>query len=79
MNKFLAKLAKSKTGTSSGAVVGIVVSVVIVTALIPVIADRVAGATNLSASETTILQLSTTFIVLGLIVLIAKKTGLLHM
>lgn len=72
---FLSKLSRSQKGSAQ--ITGVVVSVVLVTALIPVIANQIAGATNLSATETTILSLTTTFIVLGLIVGVARKSGLL--
>lgn len=75
MPKFLRTLGKK--GVGAGAITGVVVSVVLVTALIPVIAEQIAGATNLTTTETTILGLTTTFIVLGLIVGVAKKSGLL--
>jgi hypothetical protein len=65
-----------KKAMSSMGIVGIVVSVVVVVALIPVIANSIAGATNLTASERTILGLTTTLIVLGLVVLVARKAGL---
>jgi hypothetical protein len=58
-------------------ITGIVVDVVLVTALIPVIAVFIAGATNLSATEKTILSLTTLFIVLALGFNIAKQSGLI--
>lgn len=76
MSNVLAKLNRSRKG--SVGITGVVVSVVLVTALIPVIADQIAGATNLTATETTILSLTTTFIVLGLIVGVARQSGLLR-
>ncbi len=57
-------------------IAGIVVSVVLVTALIPVVAVQIANATNLTATEETLLGLTTLFIVLGLIVSVAKSVGL---
>lgn len=55
---------------------GIVVSVVMATALIPVVAVQVAGTTNISATESTLLALTTLFIILGLIYGVARSTGL---
>ena len=74
--KLLDKLRNSVRG-SANSITGVVVSVVLVTALIPVIAVQIANATNLTTTETTILGLTTTFIVLGLIVGVAKSSGLL--
>lgn len=67
------KLRKSTKG--SMAIVGIVVSLVIVVSLIPVIANAIGTATNLTAAERTILGLTTTLLVLGVIVMVARKAG----
>jgi len=56
---------------------GALVSVVFAVALLPVIAVQIAGTTNLTATETTLLGLVTLFLVLGLIVGIAKSSGVL--
>jgi hypothetical protein len=58
-------------------ITGVVVDVVLVTALIPVIAVFIANATNLSATEKTILSLTTLFIVLALVFNIARQSGLI--
>lgn len=57
-------------------ITGVVVNVVLVTALIPVIVTFIANATNLTATETTLLGLTTLFIVLGLVFNIVKQSGL---
>lgn len=59
-------------------ITGIVVDVVLVVALIPVIKTFIADATNLTATETALLVLVTLFIVIGLIVMIGRQTGLIH-
>ena len=53
-----------------------VVDVVLVTALIPVIVTFIAEADNLTSTETTLLGLTTLFIVLGLVFSIVKGSGL---
>ena len=58
-------------------ITGVVVDVVLVVALIPIIATFIAEATNLTTTETTLLGLSTLFIVIGLIFSIGKQTGLI--
>lgn len=69
-------MPKGKRGMS-GNISGIIVDVVLVVALIPIIATFVADAENLTATETTILSLTTLFIVLGLVFAIGKQTGLI--
>lgn len=59
-------------------ITSVVVDVVLVTALIPVIATFIANATNLTATEVTLLSLTTLFIVLGLIFSIVKQSGLMN-
>jgi len=71
----LKKLADSTKGAID--VTSIVVDVVLVTALIPVIATFISNANNLTATETTILGLTTLFIILGLVFAIGKQTGLI--
>jgi hypothetical protein len=56
-------------------VAGIVVDVCLVTALIPVIKTFIGNATNLTATETTLLGLTTLFIVLALVFMIVKQAG----
>ena len=58
-------------------ITGVVVDVVLVTALVPVIAVFVANATNLTATETTLLGLTTLFIIIALVFNIAKQSGLI--
>ena len=53
-----------------------VVDVVLVTALIPVIVLFISNATNLTTTETTLLGLTTLFIILALVFSIVKKSGL---
>lgn len=74
MKQFIKKLTKSAKGSVD--VVSIVVDVVLVCALIPVIATFIADA-NLSATEQTILGLTTLFIVLGLAFSVVKQMGLI--
>ena len=59
-------------------ITSVVVDVVLVTALIPVIVTFIANAENLTATETTLLGLTTLFIVLGLIFSIVKQSGLMN-
>jgi len=59
-------------------ITSVVVDVVLVTALIPVIVTFIANAENLTATEVTLLSLTTLFIVLGLIFSIVKQSGLTH-
>jgi uncharacterized membrane protein len=63
---------------AAGNIMYIVFEVVIVLALIPVIVTFIAGAENLTATETTLLSLVTLFLVLGLIYTVAKQTGLVR-
>lgn len=58
--------------------VGALVGIVFATALIPVIAVQIAGTTNLTSTEETILGLVTLFLVLGVVYGIAKSSGILH-
>jgi len=71
----LAKLISSAKGAMN--IAEIVVDVVLVVALIPVIATFIASATNLTTTETTILGLTTLFIVLALVFSIGKQAGLI--
>ena len=71
----LAKLVSSAKGAMN--IAEIVVDVVLVVALIPVIATFIASATNLTTTETTILGLTTLFIVLALVFSIGKQAGLI--
>ena len=75
MNKLIAKFVSSTKGAMD--ISGIVIDVVLVVALIPVIVTFIAGADNLTATETTLLGLTTLFIVLGLVFAIGKQTGLI--
>lgn len=54
----------------------VVVDVVLVVALIPVIVTFIASAENLTTTESTLLGLTTLFIVLGLIYSVLKSSGL---
>jgi len=58
-------------------ITGVVVDVVLVTALIPVIVTFINNAENLTATETTLLGLTTLFIVLALVFSIVKSSGLI--
>lgn len=58
-------------------ITGVVVDVVLVTALIPVIVTFIANATNLTTTESTLLGLTTLFIVLALVFNIVKQSGLM--
>lgn len=57
-------------------ITGVVVNVVLVTALIPVIVTFIANAENLTTTESTLLGLTTLFIVLALVFNIVKQSGL---
>jgi len=56
---------------------GIVIDVVLVVALIPVIMTFINNAENLSATEATLLGLTSLFIVLGLVFAIGRQMGLI--
>jgi len=71
------RLVKNKKGVSAGGMVGMLVAIILVVNLIPTVADTIGSAQNLTTAQTTILGLATTFIVLGVIVLVAKKSGLM--
>ena len=58
-------------------ITSIVVDVALVVALIPVIATFIANATNLTATQTTLLGLTTLFIILALVFNIGKQSGLI--
>ena len=57
-------------------ITGVVVDVVLVTALIPVIVTFINSAENLTTTESTLLGLTTLFIVLALVFSIVKQSGL---
>ena len=71
------KFKNNKKGQTGKAMVQLLVSVLIAVTMIPLIADAIAGATNLTAGQTTILAIVPTFIVLGLLFLAGKKSGIL--
>ena len=56
---------------------GVVIDVVLVVALIPVIVTFIGNAQNLTATEVTLLSLTTLFIILGLVFAIGKQAGLI--
>lgn len=68
--------AKNKKGQTTKAVVGLLVAIIVAVNLIPMIADTIAGATNLTTAQSNLLALIPTFVVLGLLVMGAKKMGL---
>jgi len=74
MKKSILKLVNSVKGAIN--ITAVVVDVVLVTALIPVIVVFISGATNLTTTETTLLGLTTLFIVLALVFSIVKSSGL---
>ena len=75
MKKTLNKIVNSTKGALN--VMAITFEVIIVVTLVPVIAVSIATATNLSATETTLLGLVTLLIVLGLLFAIGKQSGLI--
>jgi len=74
MKKALKSMLSSCKATIS--VTAVVVDIVLVTALIPVIVTFISNAENLTATETTLLGLTTLFIILGLVFAIVKQSGL---
>ena len=56
---------------------GIIIDVVLFVSLIPVVVTFIASAENLSAVETTLLSLVTLFLVLGLVFMVGKQSGLI--
>lgn len=74
IKQFTRKMFGTKAGAMS--VTGVVVDVVLVTALIPIIVTFIASAENLTTTETTLLSLTTLFIVLGLVYSVIKQSGL---
>lgn len=75
MIKALNKMLSSLKGAID--VTGVVVDVVLVTALIPVIVTFITNAENLTTTESTLLGLTTLFIVLALVFSIVKQSGLI--
>jgi len=75
MKKALLKLCNNVKGAID--VGALVVYVVLVTALIPIIVTFIANAENLSTTESTLLGLTTLFIILALIFNIVKQSGLI--
>lgn len=71
------QIVKNKKGQSARGMVGLVVAIILVVNLIPTVADTIGSANNLTTAQENILALATTFIVLGVIVLVAKRTGLM--
>lgn len=69
------KLIKSVKGAIN--VTGIVVEVLLVVTLIPVIKTMISGAANLTATETALLSMVTLFLVIGLVFIVGKQTGLI--
>lgn len=59
-------------------ITSVVVDVALVVALIPVIKTFVSDATNLSATETLLLGLTTLFIIIALVVAIVRQAGFGH-
>ena len=57
-------------------ITSVVVDVVLVTALIPIIVTFIASAENLTTTESTLLGLTTLFIVLALVFSIVQQSGL---
>jgi hypothetical protein len=74
LKQALISLAKDVKGAID--VTAVVVDVVLVTALIPVIVTFINNADNLTATETTLLGLTTLFIILALVFNIVKQSGL---
>lgn len=71
-------LAKHKAGAASAkGIVGLLVIVLFSIELIPTLADSIGSAQNLTTSQTNILKLITTMVVLGLVVFAGKKMDLL--
>ena len=62
---------------AAASIMSIVVEVVLVVALIPVIKTFITSAENMTATETALLALVSLFIVLGLIYLVGRQTGLI--
>ena len=75
MKQLFKKLLDSCKGAMN--ITGVVVDVALVVALIPIIKTFISDAANLTASETALLTLATLFIVIGLIVMIGRQTGLI--
>lgn len=75
MKKTLSKMFSSVKGAMN--ITSIIVDVVLVVALIPIIVSFIGNAENLTTTESTLLGLTTTFIVLGLIFAVGKQTGLI--
>lgn len=76
MKNLLKKLQSSTKAAMD--ISGIVVDVVLVLALIPIIKSFIANAENMTATETALLVLVTLFIILGLVFMIGRQTGLIR-
>jgi hypothetical protein len=74
MKKAIMKLLNSVKGAID--VTAVIVDVALVTALIPVIVTFISDAENLTATETTLLGLTTLFIIMALVFSIVKQSGL---
>jgi len=74
MKKALKRMMMDVKGAIS--ITGVVVDVALVVALIPVIKTFIGEATNLTATETLLLGLTTLFIVIALVFNIIKQSGL---
>lgn len=71
-------VTKSQASAVSGNLVGIMVLVIVaVSAVIPVVKDQINTISNLSATERTVLNLVTLFIILGVVFVILRATGLI--
>ena len=67
--------AKRGMANPSQAIIGVLVAVVFVVSLIPTIVTQIAGAENLTTTQTTILNLVPLFIIIGLLLTVVKLTG----
>ena len=75
IKKILPAMGKRGMTNPTGIIVGILVAVTVATALIPTIVTQIAGAENLTTTEVTILNLIPLFIVIALLVMVIKSTG----
>jgi hypothetical protein len=69
---------KGQASAISGDMIGILILVIIaVSAVIPIVKDQINTLTNLSTTERTILNLVTLFIIIGIVFVVIRATGLI--
>ena len=69
---------KAQSSAVSGDMIGVMVLVIIaVSAVIPVVKEQIAATQNLTSTESTLLDLVTLFIILGIVFVVIRASGLI--